>query len=232
MAALELFKTKLYTDANLVAYWRCEGNSNDSKGSNNGTNTSMSYNASYGKFGQGANFSGSGYISLTNTNFKPGGDFTFTTWLKDSTTGVGQTIWQSYYNIGNPQGWSMEIETTNLIKIVQGDGVSLINNTGGSSVCDGVFHWICGVYDSTTHITTVYVDGSSSWSTSAYALSFNASSNTSFGHRSNTGGDDGVKLTGYQDDSAFFSRKLTAAEITAHWNGTDGLGTGNFFMMM
>ena len=51
---------------NLVSWWRMEGNSNDASGSGyNGTDTSMTYGSSYGKFGQGADFNGTtSYIEL------------------------------------------------------------------------------------------------------------------------------------------------------------------------
>ncbi len=56
--AVELFTYPLFLDANLVAYWRMEGNSNDSKGSNNGTDSNITYSNANGRFGQGAAFNG------------------------------------------------------------------------------------------------------------------------------------------------------------------------------
>ena len=50
---IQLADTSLFSDANLVSYYKLEGNSNDSKGSNNGTDTSVDYGTAYGKFGQG-----------------------------------------------------------------------------------------------------------------------------------------------------------------------------------
>ncbi|MEK7174285.1 MAG: hypothetical protein AAB759_01355, partial [Patescibacteria group bacterium] len=55
-AASELYSTSFFSDSNLLNYYRFEGNSNDSKGSNNGTDTNISYSSSYGKFGQGSLF--------------------------------------------------------------------------------------------------------------------------------------------------------------------------------
>jgi hypothetical protein len=221
MAAVELYNTPLYSDANLVAYWRFEGNSNDSKGSNDGTDSSISYNAAYGKFGQGAYFSGSGYITLANTNFKPTGDFTFVTWFYTGATGTGMTFFQSYYDgAAEPQGWTIETESNDKVKMVQGDGSSFINENGGADIIDSNWHHMACVYINSESKTYVYIDGGSSWTTSAKDTTFNGSSNVSFGHRSNTGGDDGFKFNGYMDDAAFFSRALTSTEIDKLYNGT------------
>ena len=60
---------------NLISYWKFEGNSNDSIGANNGTDTTVSYNSSYGKIGQGVNTNGTlsnginfGNNSILNSN--------------------------------------------------------------------------------------------------------------------------------------------------------------------
>lgn len=66
---------------NLVAWWRMEGNSNDASGNGyNGTDTSMTYGASYGKFGQGADFNGTSSKIVTTINSNLGGNLTFSCW--------------------------------------------------------------------------------------------------------------------------------------------------------
>lgn len=55
-AATELYSTPLFNDASLISYYRMEGNSNDAKSSNNGSDSSMSYSTTSGKFGEGASF--------------------------------------------------------------------------------------------------------------------------------------------------------------------------------
>lgn len=64
-----LSATKFINDASLVSYWPLDGNSNDAKGSNNGTDTSVTYGTSYVpyvNFGQGANYNGSAYTDIGN----------------------------------------------------------------------------------------------------------------------------------------------------------------------
>jgi hypothetical protein len=57
--AEELLTTNLFSDPNLVAYYRFEGNANDSKGSFNGSSSNVTFGTSYGVFNQGGNFNGS-----------------------------------------------------------------------------------------------------------------------------------------------------------------------------
>lgn len=49
---------------NLISYWRMEGNSNDSLGTNNGTDTNMTYGVAGGKIEQGATYGGTSKIVL------------------------------------------------------------------------------------------------------------------------------------------------------------------------
>lgn len=64
----ELGKTLLLKYPELTAYWKFEGNSNDSKGSNNGSDTSISYGTQYGKFNQGAALTVAGNSVITIPN--------------------------------------------------------------------------------------------------------------------------------------------------------------------
>lgn len=75
----ELYTTSLYSDANLISYWRMEWNSNDSKWSNNGTDANITYWSSYGKFWQWASFNGSNsYISIPDNDAFDFGSWNFT----------------------------------------------------------------------------------------------------------------------------------------------------------
>ena len=74
---------------NLVSYWKLDGNSNDSVGSNNGSDTNITYGTSYGKINQGALFNGTSSKILTN--YQPTyADTTIAGWIKTTMTGRGQ----------------------------------------------------------------------------------------------------------------------------------------------
>lgn len=85
MAAAELYTTPLFTDANLLSYYRFEGNSNDAKGTNNGTATNITYGTANGKFAEGAVSAAAGGDGINignpaNLNFTSG-DFSFNFWF-------------------------------------------------------------------------------------------------------------------------------------------------------
>jgi Concanavalin A-like lectin/glucanases superfamily len=83
----ELSQTPLASDPSLVSYYRFEGSSADSKGINNGTDVDMVYGTTYGKFGQGAHFNGTGgRIQKPNPAGLPTGnhDVSFTAWIRPS----------------------------------------------------------------------------------------------------------------------------------------------------
>ena len=78
--ALPLQATPLINDPSLVSYWPFEGNSTDWKGSYNGSDTSITYSTSYGRFGEGAYFDGStSKIDLPTPTFS-GSTFTLSAW--------------------------------------------------------------------------------------------------------------------------------------------------------
>lgn len=80
----EVFQTNLFNDSTLSAYYRLEGNSNDSKGSNNGSDTAITYSTGNGKFGQGAGFNGTtSKIAIADNAALDldTGDFTITCWV-------------------------------------------------------------------------------------------------------------------------------------------------------
>lgn len=96
VSAAELYTTSLYSDGNLQHYYRMEGNSNDSKGSVNGSDTSISYNSSYGKFGQGANFTGSSKIQLGEDYFFSS-TYSISLWFYPTSTATYQNIYDFRY---------------------------------------------------------------------------------------------------------------------------------------
>jgi hypothetical protein len=89
-SSLEMYSTPLFSDSNLASYYRFEGNSNDAKGSNNGSDTSISYGSSYGEFGQGASFNGgSSEMDMGNVFDETGtSPFSISTWIKTSAGGA------------------------------------------------------------------------------------------------------------------------------------------------
>lgn len=91
----ELFRHNLFQASELKAYYRFEGNSNDSSPSGyNGTDTSMVYGIQYGRFEIGALFNGANYITLPdNEALRITGDMSFGAWILPTTiTGMAREI--------------------------------------------------------------------------------------------------------------------------------------------
>lgn len=75
------------------AYWKLDGNSNDSVGSLNGTDTSISYSNSYGIINQGAyNSSTGGILFPSNAALDITNNFTISFWMKRDSSLVNAYI--------------------------------------------------------------------------------------------------------------------------------------------
>lgn len=217
MAAQELFSTPLYNSVNLQDYYRLEGNSTDTKGAHNGTDTGMTY--STGKFGQGAVFAGgSGHYIDPGNIYSGSGDFTLCGWIKTSTTGVRQTILTQGAGSTN-NAFFARVDTTNKLNFELYSGA---NVSGVTTVTDGVFHHFAFVNTSKTMI--VYCDGVTDNGAGTSIASINISASTSFSYIGAEGNSGQNPLTGTLDDIAFFTRALTATEVKNLYNGFPGGG--------
>src|SRR5579872_7353537 len=93
----------------LISYWDMQGNSNDVKGSNNGTDTAMTYGNTYGEHSQGADFviANSSKIKATvSSGFS--GSFSINLWLNPQTAqATHQFFMMSYVSSYNNYWWSI-----------------------------------------------------------------------------------------------------------------------------
>ena len=216
--AQELLLTPLYNDANIQDYWRFEGNATASKGSHNGTATSITFSSGNGKFGQGAGFNGSSSKINVGNLYSGGNDFTINCWIKTSTTGVRQTINAQGAAVTN-NGMFFRVETSNVLNFELYSGVSV---TSSSTVTDGSFHMVTAV--NASKVMQLYIDGVTNGSSAAIP-SINISASSDYPNI-------GVEQTqnwfnGAMDDPSFFTRALTAQEIRNLFYGFPG-GAGIF----
>jgi len=221
----ELFCNSLLSDENLVSYFRLEGNSNDYKGTNNGTDTAITYNAANGKFGQGAGFGGStSKIVLTNSaSLKPTSAFTVGCWTKTSyAPGVGSyfpSLFQNYfgtYGVVNLSGWRLSLspETYPTFGVYPNTG----NATGATaslktSIADGLWHFIVGTVDGT--YVKLYIDGVLVATTTSSLLPVYAATTYPRIGCYNGAGTDTYFFNGAIDDEFIFNRALNATEIAS-----------------
>lgn len=216
---MELKNTSLFNDSNLISYYRMEGNSNDSKGSNNGSDTSVTYSASYGKFGQGASFNGTtSMISLGDVNaFELTNNFTVFAWVKSGANGAFQGI------VGKAQettyqGWNLAKESDNKYKFIMfnGNAPGYHAATANSASTDTT-NWIflAGVRDSGT--ATIYINATAQTTTTTQAPLAATSQPALIGRY--YGNTNNYYWNGYIDEVAIFNRALSATEISNYYNG-------------
>ncbi|NTW32416.1 MAG: LamG domain-containing protein, partial [Bacteroidetes bacterium] len=153
----ELYTTPLYSDASLVSYWRMEGNSNDSKGINNGSDNSITYGNSYGKFGQGASFSSASSSNIVKTSSSlPTGSSarSISLWFKTSTTGVSQSL-VSWGTNSPSQACILYITAGNVINWSPWGG----QTQSTTVVTNGLWHHVVWTTDGVTGHGKLYIDG-------------------------------------------------------------------------
>lgn len=211
-AAIELYYYTLFSDANLKGYWRLEGNSNDSKNTNNGTDTNITYSSVTKMFGQAAYFNGSGYIEVPNNatlNFTTA--FSVFCWIKTGTSDVrfvqkwdGANGWVLYSN-GNLLNFYARINST--------------YKTGtGAVFTDNNWHLIGMTYDGAN--IKLWFDGAQSGSSVAATGNVNNTTGTVlFGVAE---GKNNSFMNGYMDDISIFNRALTSTEIADYYNASGG----------
>ena len=221
MAALELINTPLFNDTNLVTYYRYEGNSNDSKGTNNGTDTAITYSTTNAKFGQRAGFNGTtSFIVVATPSGIP--------------TGSGaRTVMGWFYPTASPAAFgglvslgtdhsanrkSFEIMQTSGNNIyVWLDGADDFQSTG--TITLNSQNMVAVTYDGGTTVK-IYINGNA-----VETKTIGGTLNTTSTHML-IGEDSSLRFyTGNEDDVSIFSRALTPTEISNYFNGTWPGGT-------
>lgn len=231
-----LSQTKFINDANLVSYWPLDGNSNDSKGSNNGTDTAITYNASYAvqsNFGQGASFNGSSSkIDLPNLGVSGSSARTISGWFYVPSISASMYLYCSGKGSDNT---NFSLSVTNAVNNSQ--LYLYCNNndyyTGVNTVPLNQWFHMTLVYDGGTLSTSTvhfYINGVSLSSTKAgtgnaaanttnsdYSIGYYRIGNSNF-------------FNGYSDDVAIFNRALSASEVNELYQGMtlgEYLGSGS-----
>jgi hypothetical protein len=213
MAAEELFTTPLFTNANFRAYFRMEGNANDSKGTNHGTAANVTFSSGNGKFGQGAGFNGSSSTFSAPTPITSTDSFALSLWFRSGgNTGVNIFENQLASDIaleGSDTGYTFYINNV------------AIGNTGAIST--GILYHLACVWNEATGIGSLYLNGS--FINSASSATSNNLTTLYLGHR-NFGGASRF-FNGAIDDVALLDRVLTAQEVS---NISKGFPKGSFLL--
>jgi len=205
----------------LVAYYKMEGNSQDSVGTKHGNDTFMTYDNLYGKILQGAKFDGnSSYILLPDTVV--GGDsFSYSMWVYANTASSNYLYNQSY------EANSSAILLSNgvLRLTIKTDTYVLSSfDSAPGVVILGQYNHIVRSYDTSTgyldgYVNNVrvihqYVGGKQSYGASTGQNVLGCLKNIS-----------GVSLfhNGYMDEVAFYARGLEEGSVALLYNSNTGL---------
>jgi RHS repeat-associated protein len=219
---IELYGTSLYSDSNLAAYYRLEGNANDSKGSNNGTASNVTFGSTYGEFGQGANFNGNNSaISIP------------TTALHSTNSSLSVSAWVNFpsYSSGNgvqyvlsSNNWQFDVEAPpqtgyQLGVFIGGNGYKMAYTPALNT-----WHLIAFSYNYASGTIAFYADGSLLGTTSGVTATNVSTTVAKIGMIYNQTATYGYN--GNIDDLAIFNRVLTATEVTnlytGNWSGNSG----------
>lgn len=207
----ELFGTSLFSDANLVSYYRLSDVS-DSKGSNTLTNNN-SVTFEQGKYSNGANCSGATKSLQSNATFGiSGGAISIPFWVRavnEISSGSWPLIWKTENTNKTRIGINYEYNGGTRRLAFFRDRVGIGQTTTYYTITLGtiLFYHICLTYDGATirgyvnglEVTSTGASGSGSGGT-LDRLFFNVDDSTSFG-------------SFFFDDAAIFSDSLTATEV-------------------
>jgi hypothetical protein len=222
---LDVVVPEFFPKTGLVSYYKLDGNSNDSVGSNNGTDTSISYSA--GKISNAASFNGSSsYINLPSDIsklFEGTNKYTFSCWAKFNNfssmmfllTSITSTA-SSYPNrnliiFSNDSG-GLEVQRYN-------GSTSNNASTASGIISTGIYYHIVVTYDGA--LLKIYVNN-------VEKVSISATLNASNGGYSCLGkliqnNSNYYYLNGNIDEVGIWSRALTSDEITQLYNNGNGL---------
>jgi hypothetical protein len=220
---------------NISTYWTLDGNSTDSVGSKNGSDTSITYSAGNGIINSGAGLSSASPSRISFGNGAIGSllsatsGATISVWLKPSARpGAGdRKIAFSLEVSSNNAGMIVGLIDTNKVDVggrsVGSDGFQSVTYTDGT----GTGSWIhlVGVYDYANKQISIYYNGalaagptSVSWGQTTFGYAATPSIPDALGMQNSNSYFDGAV-----DEVAVWKRKLTGTEIVALYNAGHGL---------
>lgn len=204
----------------LISYWKLDGNSNDAVGSNNGSDTTISYSSANGKIIQGAGFNGttSTVIVPHNAIYNTiSSAISISLWTKSSTAQANKYL-LSKPTSGGANGW--DINTNTGVNSIRSFLVGLTPNSisGSANVYDGNFHHICVTYGS--GFMKLYVDGSLVTNLAATGTINTNANPLNIGYFSSASG---AFYTGAIDEIGIWNVDITSTGVTQLYNGGNGL---------
>ncbi len=221
MASIEIGSSSLFSDPNLVAYYKYSNGAvtTDSSGNGNTLTNSNVTSVSGGKFDYGASYaSASNSYSDTGVNLV-GQDKAISMWFDSSTANDTSAILFGSQGATDNNRFYFGYDNSGNLGI--GLGSSGYANESGGYQLDTNFHHYVFMYDYSATTAYLYVDGS------LIAQKTNATADSSRDYyigANNYHGGLGQVVNGVADDVGIFSRLLTVSEINEIYYGPTNLG--------
>ena len=202
---------------NILAYYKLDGNSNDSVGSNNGSDTSISYSSSYGKINQGAYLNNtSDQISFSDFNLGTG-DFTISFWLNPNESTQNRSFIYMRKSNSPDVRWNIYRGTgaTTKIRFNHFNGSTDVYWDSSATISNGTYYFITYVRSGNT--ISLYINGSLDSSQTGY-------SGRDFGGATYNGiGIGSSSAICYIDEIGLWSRALSSTEVSTLYNSGNGI---------
>jgi len=154
-----LADTSLINDANLISYWKLDGNANDSKGTKTGVDTGITYPS--GLFNQCANFNGSSKIYTSSYDTLLSNEaFSVSIWIKTTSIPSVSTLIISQANSSTINSWYIYLYTNGTIGLNTKGSTDLNIAVSPYPINDGLWHNVIAAFSSSSYASaTLYVDG-------------------------------------------------------------------------
>lgn len=212
---------------NLVSYYKLDSNSNDAVGSNNGTDTSMTYDSADGKISNGGKFNGtSSSIQLPNVTLGISTAYTIAAWIKTSTVTTSPMI-MNRDSGATPvnRNFQFLIKTNGTVEFIRFNtsNVLVTDITTTTTVNDGNWHHVVAWFDNATG-SKIYIDKVSSASDAVLTNNNDITGITPVIGAGHNGNPTILNFfNGSIDELGLWSRGLTQTEINELYNGGTGL---------
>lgn len=213
---------------NLVAWYKLDSNSNDSVGTMNGTDSSVSY-ANAGKIGNSATYSGSA-TSYTDigASFVPTTALSVAFWfyvnsattrqgLCGRTDGVSQATSVELIQISN--AGSAKIEG----QLNFGSTAKVVFAAGSPTISNNIWYHAAMTWSSASGNLTLYLNGSQIAQTNGVSGTLNNPSSTIHRRFGQYGNYTGLPMNGRMDMIGYWTREITGTEVSQLYNSGTGL---------
>jgi hypothetical protein len=216
----------------MVSYWKFDefgtvSTFRDSYGGHNGFSSDTTIPLQdAGVVGQARKFNGNSEVTVPeNKDFDWGlhTSFSVEAWIKTTAPGTGTKVFVGKRRGGNTQmtWWLGYGDNNKAIFFVRDSSGTFAEADGQKLINDGKWHHIVGVRDDSLKAIKVYVDGVQEGITSTFFTgNFSGTDPVYIGYYSG-----GFYYSGTLDEVAVYKAKLSAAQITQHYNaGKQGKG--------